>query len=113
MKRGEVWIANLNPSRGADVGKIRPAIVMQPERLTAAGLPTVPVIPLTTQLRPELQPLRVLIRARGKLAHGCHAMVEQLRARPPPYRRRTAGDALARDEMAAIERSLLAVLGVQ
>lgn len=113
MKRGEVWIANLNPSRGAGVGKIRPVIVMQPERLTVAGLPTVLVIPLTTQLRPELQPLRVLIRARGKLAHDCHAMVEQLRA----LDRRRIGDGplttLARDEMAAIERSLLAVLGVQ
>ena len=29
MKRGEVWVANLNPTRGREVGKIRPVLVIQ------------------------------------------------------------------------------------
>lgn len=112
MKRGEVWVANLNPSRGAAVGKIRPVVVLQADRLTLAGLPTVLVIPLTTQLRPELEPIRVRIPARDKLAHDCHVMVEQVRA----LDRHRFGEgpltALTEEEMEAVEKSLLGVLGL-
>ncbi|HEX9627376.1 MAG TPA: type II toxin-antitoxin system PemK/MazF family toxin [Acidiferrobacterales bacterium] len=112
MKRGEVWVANLNPGRGAGVGKIRPVVVMQSDRLTDAGLPTVLVIPLTTQLRPALEPVRVTIAARDRLEQDCHAMVEQLRALD---RRRLGEGPLTRltaEEMRAIERSVIALLGM-
>ena len=32
MKRGEIWVANLNPNRGAEVGKIRPVLILQNNR---------------------------------------------------------------------------------
>jgi mRNA interferase MazF len=50
MRRGEIWVANLNPSRGREVGKIRPVLVIQAEELTAIGTPMVVVLPLTTQV---------------------------------------------------------------
>ena len=49
MKRGEVWVANLNPSRGREVGKVRPVLVIQGDALVEAGSPTIAVLPLTTQ----------------------------------------------------------------
>ena len=67
MRRGEIWIGNLNPNRGAEVGKVRPVLIIQEDRLTQAGLPTVVVLPLTTQIRPDLQHIRVLLRARDRL----------------------------------------------
>lgn len=87
-------------------------IVVQADELTVAGVPTVLVVPLTTRLRPELEPLRVAISARGRLTQDCHAMVEQVRV----VDRRRLGEgpltALTADELAGLERSLKAALGL-
>jgi mRNA interferase MazF len=40
MRRGEIWVANLNPTRGAEIGKVRPVLVLQSDWLTAAGSDT-------------------------------------------------------------------------
>src|SRR6266545_3412284 len=79
MRRGEIWVANLNPNRGQEVGKIRPVVVIQDDRLLATALPTVLVLPLTTQVNPEFEPLRITVRAREKLHQNCQIMVEQVR----------------------------------
>lgn len=77
MKRGEIWIDNLNPNRGAEIGKIRPVLIVQEDLLTQAGLPTVVVLPLTTQIRAGLSHLWVLIHARDRLHQDCQVMVNQ------------------------------------
>ena len=51
IRSGEVWVARLNPNQGAEVGKVRPVVVIQADLLTDAGIPTVLVVPLTTQMR--------------------------------------------------------------
>jgi mRNA interferase MazF len=79
MKRGEVWTANLNPNKGAEVGKIRPVVILQDDRLIATGLPTILALPLTTQFRPAQAPMRVRIEARDRLQQTCYVMVEQPR----------------------------------
>jgi mRNA interferase MazF len=112
MQRGEVWVANLNPNKGGEIGKIQPVVILQENRLTAAGLPTVVVLPLTTQLRDGLEPLRVAIRARDRLAQDCHVMVEQIRA----IDRMRIGDGpltkLSSEEILELERGLRGVLGM-
>lgn len=112
MQRGEVWVANLNPNKGSEIGKIRPVVIFQEDRLTAAGLPTTIVVPLTSQLRKGLEPLRVAIRARDRLAQDCHVMVEQLRA----IDRTRIGDGpitkLSSEEMTELEKSVRGVLGM-
>ena len=80
IRRGEVWVARLNPNQGAEVGKVRPVVVMQADLLTQADLPTVLVVPLTTQMRRGAELLRVWIRARDRLLRDCYAMAEQPRA---------------------------------
>ena len=45
IRRGQIWIANLNPNRGREVGKIRPVLVVQGDWLTAAQSRTVIVRP--------------------------------------------------------------------
>jgi mRNA interferase MazF len=112
MQRGEVWVANLNPNKGTEIGKIRPIVILQENRLTAAGLPTIIVLPLTTQLRNGLEPLRVAVRARDRLAQDCHIMVEQIRA----IDRKRIGDGpltkLSSEEMLELERGLRGALGI-
>jgi len=112
VKRGEVWIGNLNPSRGAEVGKVRPVLIVQADFLTSAGNETIIVLPLTTQVRPSLEPLRIPIPARDRLRQACHVIPE----RPRALDRRRIKDGplttLSRAEMARVERVLRTVLGL-
>jgi mRNA interferase MazF len=112
MQRGEVWTAALNPNRGAEVGKTRPVLVLQEDRLTRAGLPTVLAAPLTTQFRPVLAPLRLRIAARDRLAIDSYVMVEHVRALDRSRFRDGPLTALTEEEMAAVEKSLRAVMGM-
>ncbi|MEO8631181.1 MAG: type II toxin-antitoxin system PemK/MazF family toxin [Betaproteobacteria bacterium] len=112
MRRGEIWVANLNPINGNEAGKIRPVVIVQEDRLTADCLPTVVVIPLITQLRKGLEPLRIAVRARERLAKDCHVMTEQMRTLDRSRLRDGPLTRLTGDEMAALQHSLLAILGM-
>lgn len=112
MKRGEIWVANLNPPRGREVGKIRPVLVVQADELIAADTPMLVVLPLTTQVYPQFELWRVTIPARDRLQMTCQVIVDQPRA----LDRARLGDgpltALSREEMASVERGLRLVLGM-
>jgi len=113
MRRGEIWVGNLNPTRGAETGKIRPVLIIQADFLMAQGEPTIVVLPLTTQVRKSKEPLHVTIEARGDLSQTCQVMPEQ--PRTLDRRRLIKGPLtfLTRAEMLAVEQSLTAVLGMQ
>ena len=112
IRRGQVWIANLNPNRGREVGKIRPVLVIQGDWLSAAQSRTVVVLPLTGQVRPGTEPLRVTVGARDGLRNDSQVIVEQ----PRTLDRTRLGEGplteLSGSEMAHVERSLMAVLGL-
>jgi len=112
MRRGEVWLGNLNPNRGQEIGKIRPVLILQADFLLAAGEPTVIVLPLTTQVRKSKEPLHVTIPARDRLREACQVMPEQ----PRTLDRQRLLDGpltrLTRDEMSAVEKSFRMVTGV-
>jgi mRNA interferase MazF len=112
MRRGEIWLGNLNPNRGAEVGKVRPVLIVQANFLIAQGDPTVIVLPLTTQVRASKEPLHVTIPARDELAQTCQVMPEQPRTLD---RKRLIEGPLTRltdDELRSVERALIAVLGL-
>ncbi len=48
--RGEVWLANLDPTHGTEPGKTRPVLVVQAQALLDANHPSALIIPLTTSL---------------------------------------------------------------
>lgn len=112
MKRGEIWLGRLNPARGAEIGKTRPVLIMQEDALTASGSRTVIVLPLTTRVRPDYEPLHVTVPVRGGLREVSQVMTDSPRTLD---RERLLKGPLARispDEMAAVERGLLAALGM-
>lgn len=112
MRRGEVWVANFNPPRGQEVSKIRPVLLMQNDALTAAGTPMIVVLPLTTRIYRDFSKWRITLSARDRLLKDCQVIVDQPRALD---RRRIGEGPLATvtaDEMAAIGKSLSAVLGL-
>lgn len=112
MRRGEIWTANLNPSRGREIGKLRPVLIIQADELIDAGVPMLVVLPLTTQVYPAFKVWRIGVPARDRLKEACQIVVDQPRA----LDRTRIGDgpltALTRVELAAVERSLRVVLGM-
>ena len=63
MKRGEVWLAALDPTVGGEIRKTRPCLVVSPDELNA-HLRTCFVAPLTTGSRPA--PFRIPVRFQDK-----------------------------------------------
>jgi mRNA interferase MazF len=111
MTRGEIWVARLDPARGAEVGKARPVLIIEADFLLHQGEPTVIVLPLTSQVRKSKEPLHVTITARDALRVDSQVMPEHPRS--IDRRRLVQGPltTLQPAELAAVERSLLAVLG--
>ena len=79
-KRGEIWLANLNPQRGTEPGKTRPVLIIQSQVLLDAGHPSTLIIPLTTHLIEDAAPLRIRLPASDKLRHQSDLLIDQLRA---------------------------------
>jgi mRNA interferase MazF len=51
IKRGEIWIANLNPKQGKEVGKTRPVLVIQSDFLNEVGHTTTIIVPISSKSR--------------------------------------------------------------
>jgi mRNA interferase MazF len=79
FRRGGVYLANLNPSKGTEAGKIRPCVVMQSDLLNDAGHPSTTILPLTTQLIEDAAPLRYRVTSRDGLEYDSDIMLDQTR----------------------------------
>ncbi len=78
--RGEVWLANLDPPRGTEPGKTRPVLIVQAQALLAAAHPSTLIIPLTTNVVAEAEPLRVHVPTSEHLRRSSDLLIDQLRA---------------------------------
>lgn len=63
MKRGEIWLVNLDPTVGSEIRKSRPCVVISPDDLHQ-HLRTVIIAPMTSQ--GFAAPFRVPITHAGK-----------------------------------------------
>jgi len=79
-KRGEVWLADFNPAHGMEPGKLRPVLIIQSQALLDAGHPSTLVIPLTTNLVKNAEPLRIRVPAADRLARQSDLLMDQVRA---------------------------------
>lgn len=80
INHGEIWLANLNPTRGTEAGKSRPVLILQNQALLDINHPSTLIIPLTTQLVHDAQPLRIRIKAAGKLKKDSDLLIDKIRA---------------------------------
>jgi len=80
FRYGAVWLANLNPGRGTEPGKIRPGLIIQNQALLDAQHPSTLIIPLTTKLVEDAEPLRIRIKAREGVERDSDLLIEQIRA---------------------------------
>ena len=75
-----VYLADLNPTFGTELGKTRPVVVVQTDLLNNHHLSTI-VCPLTTHIHPHYNILRVHLRTgEAGLIEKSDIMVDQVRA---------------------------------
>jgi len=80
IKKWHVYLADLNPRRGTEPGKVRPVVVVQTDLLNGLHPSTV-VCPLTTKVQPRARFLRVhLTIGEAGLKEQSDIMVDQIRA---------------------------------
>ena len=80
IRRGSLYLADLNPRRGSEAGKTRPVLVIQTDFLNEAGHPSTWVLPCTTRLSGE-NILRVsLPRGIAGNRRECEVMIDQSHA---------------------------------
>ena len=110
-RRGEIRLANFNPAKGTEPGKIRPCVVIQSDFLNDANHPSTTVIPLTSRLTDNAAPLRYRLRARDQLRSASEIMLDQVRSIDNQRISPEILTLLTASELAEIEEYLKIVLG--
>lgn len=80
INRGEIWLANLNPGDGTEPEKTRPVLIFQDQSLLDIAHPSTIIIPLTTKLIDNAEPLRIRINARENLQKNSDLLIDQIRS---------------------------------
>ena len=79
VSRGEVWMADLSPTRGTEQSGLRPVLIVQTDRANAHSPHTI-IVPFTTKIRQKLLPSHVVVPAgEGGLTQDSVALCEQIR----------------------------------
>lgn len=79
IRRGNLYLADLRPARGAEAGKTRPVLVIQTDALNEAGHASTTILPCTTRLTGG-NLLRVsLPRGIAGNRQQCEIMIDQCR----------------------------------
>lgn len=111
IRRGEVWLAELNPIRGFEQAGIRPVLILQNNsinRFTNTFL----AIPLTTNLRRASLPTSVfLAESEGGLDKDSVALCHQLRVLDKSRLMRRLG-LISELKLAEIDRCVLFTIGI-
>lgn len=109
--RGSIYLAKLYPSKGSEVGKTRPVLVLQTNMLNHVGHTTVIIVPLTTQCVDDAYPLRFTIHKREALKQTSDLLCDQLRAIDIKRLLSSKVASLTENEMLAVESQVQIVLG--
>ncbi|MBI1918871.1 MAG: type II toxin-antitoxin system PemK/MazF family toxin [Planctomycetes bacterium] len=109
VMRGEVWRADLSPSRGTEQAGVRPVLVVQNDRANAASPHTI-IVPFTSRIRQRLLPSHVFVPAgEGGLTQDSVALCEQIRVIDLDRLLSKLGD-LPAQRMQEVDNALRAIL---
>ncbi|WP_277213809.1 type II toxin-antitoxin system PemK/MazF family toxin [Isoptericola croceus] len=110
MRRGEIWLADLDPSRGSESNKVRPVVIVSNDahnrvaRRLGRGVLT--VVPLTSSTRRVLTFQVLIERESSGLPRDSKAQAEQVRALDVSRLVERAG-CLTREQLAAVDDALM------
>ena len=103
-KRGDAWWVDIDPTRGSEIRKTRPCLVITDDTLNLRRR-TVVVVPLSTSPKAN-PPLQIAIRSVGSPAV---AVVDQIRAVSKDRLIRQLGT-IASDELTDVEAAIRDIL---
>ncbi|HEY9865373.1 MAG TPA: type II toxin-antitoxin system PemK/MazF family toxin [Candidatus Obscuribacterales bacterium] len=110
IKRGEIWLANLNPTQGSEQAGIRPVIIFQNDIVSQFSTTTL-AIPLTTNQRRATLPICMAIaQGDGGLLENSVALCFQMRVLDKTRLVRKLGQ-LGRETITQLEAVVLITLG--
>ena len=78
LNRGDIVGINLNPTKGHEVGKIRPCIIISDNQANKI-LDTIIVVPLSSQLIDNMLPYRLRLTKRDKLNKDSDILINHIR----------------------------------
>ena len=111
VKRGEIWLADLNPVRGSEQAGVRPVLIFQNNTINRFTI-TVLAIPFTTNLRRASLPSCVRIsKNEGGLTNDSVALCHQLRALDKTRLQRKLGT-VRQDTLSTIDNCVLSTMGI-
>ena len=80
LQRGGIYLATLDPAKGAGIGKLRPVVVLSAQRILDIDPPVVFICPLSSQSFPAFETLHVILEPRDRLLKISYALVEHCRS---------------------------------
>ncbi len=110
MKRGEIWLVNLDPIKGREQAGTRPALVISVEPFNNSGLELVVVCPVTSKNKGF--PTHVLIKVEESgLDRDSYIKAEDIRSVSTQRLIKSIGQIPA-DKLAEVEIRLKRILGL-
>jgi mRNA interferase MazF len=111
IKRSEIWLADLNPTRGSEQAGTRPVLIFQ-NNIISKYTTTILAIPLTTNLRRASLPSCIRIsKGEGGLSNDSVALCHQLRVLDKTRLLKKLG-AISEQTVSAIEICVMFTIGI-
>ena len=79
LTRGGIYLARLDPAKGAEIGKLRPVAILTAQDLLDVDPLLVFVCPLSSRSDPAFTPLHIELRPRDRLEAPSFGLVEHCR----------------------------------
>ncbi len=108
---GEIWLADLNPKNGTELGKLSPVLIIQEQVLLDIMHPSTIIIPLTTNLIDDAEPLRLRINANNSLEKDSDLLIDQVRSIDNKRLKKGPLTKCNKQFMYKVHKSLLEVIG--
>lgn len=80
LTRGGVYLARLDPVKGAEIGKLRPVVLLTDKDLLAINPPHVFICPLSSRSDKAYEALHIKLSARDNLHVESYALAEHCRS---------------------------------
>ena len=109
-RRGDIYIANLNPFRGSEQGGTRPVLILQ-NNDGNYYCPTLIVAPLSSKLKKTNLPTRCLLEKGGGLTTDSIVELEQIKTIDKSRVKRYVGK-ITPEQMSGVEEAILKSLGM-
>ena len=112
VRRGDIFLVDLNPIVGTEQAGIRPALVIQIDRANISSPHTI-IIPFTTRIRETVLPSHVKIPAEvGGLTEDSILLCEQIRIIDKRRLVRRIGN-IGEENLSKVDTALKLILGLE